>query len=74
MIYSFLITYFVFTLFFYPNQPFVRENEENIRIPFASDWLLLLNVFLVGYTFTTPFSNAKSVLAHDDELSPASLR
>lgn len=74
MIYSFLITYFVFTLFFYPNQPFIRENEENIRIPFASDWLLLLNVFLVGYTFTTPFSNAKSVLALDDELSPASLR
>ena len=74
MIYSFLITYFVFTFFFYPNQPFVRENEENIRIPFASDWLLLLNVFLVGYTFTTPFTNTNSSIAMDDELSPTSLR
>ena len=57
MIYSLLITYFVLTFFFFPNQPFIRENEENIRMPFASDWLLLSMVFLVGYTFTSPFSN-----------------
>lgn len=56
MIIAILMTYFTYTFFNYQYAPFVRESDETIRLPFASELTLSLMLFLVGYTFTSPFS------------------
>ncbi|MFA5235332.1 MAG: hypothetical protein WC399_00550 [Bacilli bacterium] len=47
----FVATHVFTSLFRYEYAPFVRENQRIYKIPFFSDLLTLLDVFLVGYAY-----------------------
>jgi hypothetical protein len=51
MLILFVTTHVFTTLFRYEYAPFVRENQRLYKIPFFSDLLTLLDVFLVGYAY-----------------------
>jgi hypothetical protein len=51
MLILFVATHVFTTLFRYEYAPFVRENQRLYKIPFFSDLVTLLDVFLVGYAY-----------------------
>lgn len=51
MLILFVTTHIFTSLFSYEYAPFVRENQRIYKIPFFSDLLTLLDVFLVGYAY-----------------------
>lgn len=52
LIISFVTAYFFYSAFNYQYVQMVHEHDLVYKSPFASDLLLLLAVFLIGYTFT----------------------
>jgi len=52
LIISFIAAYFFYSAFNYQYVQMVHEHDLVYKSPFASDLLLLLSVFLIGYTFT----------------------
>lgn len=52
LIISFIISFFIYAMFDYQYVQMVHELDLKYKSPFASDLLLLLVVFLIGYTFT----------------------
>ncbi len=53
LILSFLGSYLFYSVFNYQYVQMVHEHDLVYKSPFASDVLLLIAVFLIGYTFTT---------------------
>jgi|GEM_PF-1025252 len=59
LIISFLLSFFIYSMFNYQYVQMIHELDLRYKSPFASDLLLLISVFLIGYTFTTKSASTK---------------
>jgi hypothetical protein len=50
---AFVSSYFFYTMFFYQYSALIRENDRVYKSPFYSDLLLLIAVFLIGYSVSS---------------------
>ncbi|MCX5775343.1 MAG: hypothetical protein NTV44_03145 [Firmicutes bacterium] len=62
LIISFLLSFFIYSMFNYQYVQMIHELDLRYKSPFASDLLLLISVFLIGYTFTAKGTGPKDPL------------